>query len=156
MQKFWWSMERITKGKNLMVVQACFDKIAKYTYCERIYQCGFLSDVEAKNVDSELRKWLPKSPRMKAFKERWKIALHFTSEEQLENFNLLNVGFCRKFATPAHQCYENNVPKDRKASLSVAWMKVLWDFQNGKATRMIIERFLHLSNKLAFRPDETH
>ena len=108
-----------------MVVQACFDKIAKYTYCGRIYQCGFLSDEEAKNVDSELRKRLPKSPRMKAFKERWKIALHFTSEEQLENFNLLNVGFCRKFATPANQCYENNVPKDRKASLSVTWMKVL-------------------------------
>ena len=47
-------------GKNhqrqkLKVVQACFDKIAKYTYCGRIYQCGFLSDEEAKNVDSELR-----------------------------------------------------------------------------------------------------
>ena len=95
-----------------MVVQACFDKIAKYTYlyCGRIYQCGFLSDEEANNVDSELRNLLPKSPRMKAFKERRKIALHFTSEEQLENFNLLNVGFCRKFATPANQCYENNVP----------------------------------------------
>ena len=78
-------------------------------------------------MNSELRKRLPKSPRMKAFKERRKIALHFTSEEQLENFNLLNVGFCRKFATPANQCYENNesLPKDRKASLSVAWMKVL-------------------------------
>ena len=111
--------------QKLKVVQACFDKIAKYTYCGRIYQCGFFSDEEAKNVDSELRKRLPKSPRMKAFKERWKIALHFTSEEQLETFNLLNVGFCRKFATPANQCYENNVPKDRKASLSVAWMKVL-------------------------------
>ena len=77
---------------------------------------------------------------MKAFKERWKIALHFTSDEQLENFNLLNVGFCRKFATPANQCYENNVPKGRKASLSVAWMKVLC---NGKATRerMILVAF---------------
>ena len=102
-------------------------------------------------MDSELRKRLPKSPRMKAFKERWKIALHFTSKEQLENFNLLNVGFCRKFATLANQCYENNV-------LSVAWMKVLSDFQNGKATRerMILERFLNLSNKLAFRPNESH
>ena len=84
------------------------------------------------SLTKRLRMWIanygndfPKSPRMKAFKERWKIALHFTSEEQLENFNLLNVGFCRKFATPANQCYENNVPKDRKASLSVAWMKVL-------------------------------
>ena len=66
-------------------------------------------------MDSALWKRLPKSPSMKAFKERWKIALHFTSEEQLENFNLLNVGFCRKFATPANQCYENNVAKDRKA-----------------------------------------
>ena len=28
---------------------------------------------------------------MKALKERWKIALYFTSEEQLENFNLLKV-----------------------------------------------------------------
>ena len=87
----------------------------------------FLSDEEAKNVDSELRERLPKSSRMKAFKERWKIALHFTCEEQLENFNLLNVGFCRKFATPANQCYENNVPKDRNAPLSLAWMKVLCD-----------------------------
>ena len=95
---------------------------------------------------------------MKAFKERWKIALHFTSEEQLENFNFLNVAFCKKFATPANQCYENNVPKDSKALLSLAWMKVFCDFQNDKATRerMILERFLHLSNKLAFRPRETH
>ena len=37
-------------------------------------------------------------------------------------------------------------------------MKVLYDFQNGKATRerMILVRFLHLSNKLAFRLKETH
>ena len=92
-------------------MQACFGKIAKYVLWEN-YQCGFLSDEEAKNVDSDLRKRLLKSPRMKAFKERWKIALHFPSEEQFENFNLLNVGFCRKFATPANQCYENSVPKD--------------------------------------------
>ena len=90
------------------------------TYCGRIISVGF---------------FLTKRLRMTAFKERWKIALHFTSEEQLENFNLLTVGFCRKFATPVNQCYENNVPKDRKASLSEAWMKVLSDFQNGKATR---------------------
>ena len=62
------------------------------------------------SLTKRLRMWIanygndfPKSPRMKAFKECWKVALHFTSEEQLENFNLLNVGFCRKFATPANQ-----------------------------------------------------
>ena len=51
-------------------------------------------------MDSELRERLPKSPRVNAFKERWKIALHFTSEEQLENFNLLNVGFLQKICNP--------------------------------------------------------
>ena len=98
------------------------------------------SDKEAKNVESELRERLLKSPRVKAFEGRWKIALRFTSEEQQENFNILNVGFCRKFATLAKQCFENNLPKDRKAALSVAWMKVLCNFQRGKAAqeRMIL------------------
>ena len=98
------------------------------------------SDKEAKNVESELRERLLKSPRVKAFEERWKIALRFTSEEQQENFNILNVGFGRKFATLAKQCFENNLPKDRKAALSAAWMKVLCNFQRGKAAqeRMIL------------------
>ena len=56
------------------------------------------------------------------------------------------------------QCYEKNLPKDRKAALSVAWMKVLCNFQSGKATqeRMILERFLHSLKELSFRPEEIH
>ena len=68
-------------------------------------------------MDSALWKRLPKSPSMKAFKERWKMALHFTSEEQLENFNLLNVGFCSKFATLANQGYLPFTRKNRKFQL---------------------------------------
>ena len=69
------------------------------------------------NVESELRERLLKSPRVKVFEERWKIALRFTSEELQKNFNILNVGFCRKFATLAKQCYENNLPKDSHKNL---------------------------------------
>ena len=74
-------------------------------------------DKEAKNVESELRERLLKSPRVKVFEERWKIALRFKSEELQENFNILNVAFCRKFATLAKQCYENNLPKDSLKNL---------------------------------------
>ena len=43
-------------------------------------------------MESKLRERLLKSPRVKAFEERWKIALRFNaSEEQQENFNILNV-----------------------------------------------------------------
>ena len=52
----------------------------------------FFSDREAKNVESKLRERLLKSPRVKAFEGRWKIALRFNaSEEQQDNFNILNV-----------------------------------------------------------------
>ena len=46
-------------------------------------------DKESKNVESELRERLLKSPRVKVFEERWKIALRFTSEKLQENFNIL-------------------------------------------------------------------
>ena len=68
---------------------------------------------EAKKVESEMRERLLKSPRLKAF--------DLTSEEQKDNFGLLITGFCRKFATLARECYSANIPKERKASFSVAW-----------------------------------
>ena len=40
------------------------------------------------------RERLLKLVRVKAFDECWKIGLGFTSEEQQQNFNILNVGFC--------------------------------------------------------------
>ena len=43
-------------------------------------------------MESELRERLLKSPRVKAFEERWKMALRFTSEEKQENsFNIYNL-----------------------------------------------------------------
>ena len=43
-------------------------------------------------MERKLRERLLKSSRVKAFEERWKIALRFNaSEEQQGNFNILNV-----------------------------------------------------------------
>lgn len=112
---------------------------------------------QAKIVERELREQLLISPRIRAFEERLKIASHFTSSEQEGNFSLLNIGFCRTFATLANECYKNNVPKERKAAFAVVWMKVLCNFQNNKTTqeRMILQRLVQSSSQ-SFPPEEIH
>ena len=109
---------------------------------------------EAKKVESEICERLLKSPRLKTFEERWKFALHLTSKEQKDNFGLLITGFCRKFVTLARECYSANIPKERKAAFSVAWMKILANFQLGKKAqeRIILERRL-LSNNVYSHED---
>ena len=111
---------------------------------------------EAKRVESELRQRLLESTRLKAFEQRRKFALHLTSEGQKDNFGLLIVGFCRKFATLSKECYSSNVPKERKAAFSVAWMKMLSNFQPGKKSqeRIVIERCLPASK--SFSHEDVH
>ena len=66
-----------------------------------------------------------------------------TSELQQQNFTLLVTGFCRKFSTLIEQCSKED-KKVSKAVLECSWMKVMSNFQCGKATqeRMIFERCL--------------
>ena len=78
------------------------------------------------------------------------------SERQKDNFGLLIVGFCRKFATLSKECYSSNVLKERKAAFSVAWMKMFSNFQPGKKSqeRIVIERCLPASK--SFSHEDVH
>lgn len=66
------------------------------------------------------------------------------SEEVNPNFQLLVVGFCRKFAMLVSDCSISPDKHNRKAAFSVAWMKMLANFQPGGSSqeRLIVERFL--------------
>ena len=70
--------------------------------------------------------------------------LHMRSEEVNPNFQLLVVGFCRKFAMLVSDCFISPDKHNRKAAFSVAWMKILANFQPGRSSqeRLIVERFL--------------
>ena len=88
-----------------------------------------------------------------------RFAKHMLSEPQKLNFQLLTVGFCRKFSTLVSECSLLPDKPNRKAAFSVAWMKVLGNFQSGKGTqeRSIIERFLvGQSEGQQFSPEVVH
>ena len=65
-------------------------------------------------------------------------------------------GFCRKFTTLSKECYRTSVIKERKAAFSVAWMKLLANFQPGKKSqeRIILERCLPAHN--TFSHEDVH
>ena len=91
---------------------------------------GFIS--EGFSLTKTLRMWIRNygndfrnRPELKPSKSAGKSLCILQVKNNSRISIQLNVGFCRKFVTPANQCYENNVPKERKALLSVAWMKVL-------------------------------
>ena len=98
---------------------------------------------EAGDVEGNIREKLLESLRVKSVKERERFAKHMVSEPQKLNFELLIVGFCRKFSTLVSECSLLPDKPNRKAAFSVAWMKILGNFQSGKGTqeRSIIERF---------------
>ena len=102
------------------------------------------STQEASEVEGHIRSKLLESPRVRSTKERERFAKHLICEPQKANFQLLIVGFCRKFSTLVSECSLLTDKKNRKAAFSVAWMKMLGNFQAGKTfqERMIIERFL--------------
>ena len=99
---------------------------------------------EANEVEVHIRSCLLESPRVTSTKERSRFTKHLLCEAQKANFQLLIVGFCRKFSTLVSECATLSDKQNRKAAFSVAWMKMLVNFQVGKPTqeRMIIERFL--------------
>ena len=114
---------------------------------------------EAGDVEGNIRGKLLESLRVKSVKERERFARHLLSEPQKPNFQLLIVGFCRKFSTLVSECSLLADKPNRKAAFSVAWMKTLGNFQAGKGTqeRSIIERLLvGQSEGQQFSPDVVH
>ena len=102
------------------------------------------STQEANEVEVHIRSCLLESPRVTSTKERSRFTKHLLCDAQKANFQLLIVGFCRKFSTLVSECATLSDKQNRKAAFSVAWMKMLVNFQVGKPTqeRMIIEHFL--------------
>ena len=98
---------------------------------------------EASKVEKKVQEELLESSRIKAFPSRQEFVEHLTSELEQQNFTLLVTGFCRKFSTLIEQCSKED-KKVRKAVFACSWMKVMSNFQCGKATqeRMILERCL--------------
>jgi len=114
---------------------------------------------EAGDVEGNIREKLLESVRVKSVKERERFAKHLLSEPQKPNFQLLIIGFCRKFSTLVSECSLLADKPNRKAAFSVAWMKMLGNFQAGKGTqeRSIIERFLvGQSEGQQFSPEVVH
>ena len=114
---------------------------------------------KAGDVEGNIREKLLESLRVKSVKERERFAKHLISELQKPNFQLLIVGFCRKFSTLVSECYLLADKPNGKAAFSVAWMKLLGNFQAGKSTqeRLIVERFLEgQSEGQQFSPEVVH
>ena len=103
----------------------------------------FSSD-EAKKVEQHIRSSLLNDPRVESQSDRKQFAKHLLCAAEGSNFELLVTGFCRRFSTLAQESFASNLQSYRKASFSVAWMKLLTNFQPGKITqeRMIVERLL--------------
>lgn len=102
-------------------------------------------------MESTIRQRLLDPPRMRAFEGRRKFALHLTSEEQKDNFELLIIAFCRRFASSSKECCNLNVGKERKAAFSAVWMKTLANFEPFKTTqeRSILEHCSPAANNVS-------
>ena len=90
------------------------------------------STQEASDVEDSIGEKLLESQRVKSVKERERLAKHLISELHEANFQLLIVGFCRKFSTLVSECHLLADKPNRKAAFSVAWMRMLGNFQGGK------------------------
>ncbi|XP_015779652.1 PREDICTED: uncharacterized protein LOC107357522 [Acropora digitifera] len=102
------------------------------------------SEEEASAVEREIRSKLLDSPRISFSEGSKKFAEHLLCDDERANFNLLMVGFCRRFSSLAEDCYRNVDKKDMKARFSCSWMKVMSNFQIGKQSqeRIILERLI--------------
>ena len=105
------------------------------------------SSEEAKKVEQRIRSLLLKDPRVNSQTDRKHFAEHLLCATEEPNFQLLVAGFCRRFSTLAQESFASNLQNYRKASFLVSWMKLLTNFQPGKASqeRMIVERLLRNS-----------
>ena len=93
----------------------------------------FSSD-EAKKVEQHIRSSLLNDPRVESQSDRKQFAKHLLCATEGSNFELLVTVFCRRFLTFAQESFASNLQSYRKASFSVAWMKLLTNFQPGKIT----------------------
>ena len=101
------------------------------------------STEQAAEIKCKIRSQLLEHPRVNEFSERLRFAKHLLSESQKPNFQLMILGFCRKFSSLVDECAKLPDKKNRKAAFSVAWMKMLANFTCGKPTqeRSVVERF---------------
>ena len=90
---------------------------------------------EASKVEGNIHSTLLELPRVKLAKERERFAKHMLCGSQKANFQLLILGFCPKFSGLLSECSLLTDKANRKAAFSVAWMKMLRNFQPRKATQ---------------------
>ena len=116
------------------------------------------STQKAVEIEGIIRSMLLESPRLKSNKERERFTKHLLCLSQKANFQLLILGFCRKFSTLVSECALLADKANKKAAFSVAWMKMLGNFQVGKRTqeRLILERFLVGQSELQASPEVMH
>ena len=103
------------------------------------------STQEANEVEVHIRSSLFESPRVASTKERNRFTKHLLCKAQKDNFQLLIVGFFRKFSTLVSERATLSDEQNRKAAFSVALDEnAVVNFQVGKPTqeRMIIELLL--------------
>ena len=114
----------------------------------------FSSD-EAKKVEQHIRSSLLNDPRVESQSDRKQFAKHLLCATEGSNFELLVTGFCRRFS---QESFASNLQSYRKASFSVAWMKLLTNFQPGKITqeRMIVGQLLRKAPPTIFSADCVH
>lgn len=113
------------------------------------------SEEESAIVGEKVRNKLLECGRVTSHAECRLFAEHILSEPQQLNFNVLIVGFCRKFSSLIEKCFEDSEETYRKAAFSIAWMKNLANFLPGKELqeRYIVERFLA---DMEFSPAAVH
>lgn len=72
------------------------------------------------------------SPRVKSTKDRERFAKYLLCEitKLKTNFQLPILGFCRKFSTLVSECALSTDMVNKKAAISVAWMKMLGNFKS--------------------------
>ena len=118
------------------------------------------SSEEAKKVEQRIRSIRLKDPRVNSQTDRKHFAEHLLCATEEPNFQLLVAGFCRRFSTLAQESFASNLQNYWKASFLVSWMKLLTNFQPGKASQermiqlMIVERLLRNSttNFISLQP----
>lgn len=97
---------------------------------------------KASEIEGIDRSNLLESPRVKSTKERELFAKYLLCDSSKNNFQLLILGFCRKFSTLVSECALSTDKENKKAAISMAWMKMLaGEFSSRKGhSRAIVNR----------------
>jgi len=99
---------------------------------------------EIEKIEQEVREKLLVSQRVQFRHGREVFVQHLFDDSQRQNFQLIIIGFCRKFSFLIKKCMKDSPKGFRKAALSVAWMKTLGNFQSDRTSqeRTILDRCL--------------